>query len=69
MIAAPQHERLPEVLREIVDHDRAIAAEAAEPVVDLAFYRRLTTSRTVWRGLAERRWGYQLGGDGGPVTA
>lgn len=65
-----QYERLPAVLREIVDTDREIEAETREirtmicaPFVRVAALAEKRRLRADQRRAAEQLWGHRLGGD------
>jgi hypothetical protein len=59
-----QYQRLPALARLLVEYDRAIAAEKAEPLVDLLYFRALRDERRDFRRSAASIWGAPIRGDG-----
>lgn len=64
MLTAKQHERLPNVMRAIVDHDRMIAEQRASKTPVFETFKRLRAERREFRRAAEETWGQPIRGDG-----
>lgn len=58
-----QRERLPALMREIVDADREIEAMACSPLVTLLAYADHRKRRGELRQAADAQWGHRLCGD------
>jgi hypothetical protein len=62
-VTPTQYERLPALMREIVDTDREIEAMARSPFVVLAVAAEKRKRRAELRTAAEKLWGHRITGD------